>query len=163
MLVKCICDLNTAAKYRKNNNMKRILCIISTMALMLSLTACDNSSAVESGNSTLLNSGGQGSGTAVNPETKTHEAVVPVNVVADSFDKDFQNCKSKDYINLDWTNAEKTQTLSFTECHDIEVNFNAENKQSNRDVILNFEKYCRFFFGEEYDSGECSYVSYQLL
>ncbi len=156
MLIKNGCGSNAAAKYRKDNDMKKILCIISTMAVMLSLAACDNSthnsSAAESGNSTAINSGEQSGGTAVNPKTKTHEAVVPVNVAADSFDNDFQKCKSKDYINLDWTNAKKTQTLSFTECHDIEVNFNAENKQSNRDVILNFEKYCKFFFGEEYDS-----------
>lgn len=113
--------------------MKKLLSIVSTIAILLSLTACSTSK------------------TEINGVT-IHKQAVPISEVTGEFDKHFEICKSKEYINLDWTNTQKTQVPTFGECHNVEVS-DVFERPSNKDAFAQFESLCQWYFGEDYDNS----------
>lgn len=111
--------------------MKRHISIILALFLALGLTACDG---------------------------RQDDGLTPIGEVVDKFDEHFENCKTKEYANLDWTNANKTQVPQFTECYNIEVNEKFE-PPSNKEAIAKFESYCKFYFGDDFDSDNIYFTS----
>lgn len=111
--------------------MKRHISIILAILLALSLTACDR---------------------------QQDDGLTPINEVVEKFDDHFENCKTKEYANLDWTNTKKPQVPQFTECYNIEVNENFD-APSNKEAIAKFESYCRFYFGKEFDDNNVYFRS----
>lgn len=113
--------------------MKKFLCIILSASLILSLSACES-------HKTKING------------VLVHEDAVSVKQAIRGYDKQFENCKAKEYSNLDWTNARKFSVPQITECHNIDVTFYFD-RPSNKEAIAKFVEYCKTYFGDDYDSG----------
>ena len=112
--------------------MKKILGIILSVSLLFSLTACESRKIEING-------------------VLVHEDAVPVKQAVSEYDKQFENCKAKEYSNLNWTNARKISIPQVTECHNIEVTLYLD-RPSNKEAISNFEGYCKAYFKDDYDS-----------
>ena len=89
---------------------------------------------------------------------KASEFAVPTGIVTGDFDKHFESCKSKEYVNLDWTSAQKTQPPGFTECYNIEVNKQFESL-SNKEAITQIQNYCKLYFKDNYNSDNIFFTS----
>ncbi len=134
--------------------MKKILCILGAIAVVLSTTGCQNETAV-SGEELVSDSKeavSDNKQTTVNGKVPS-EYTVPISEVKSEYDKHFADCKSKEYINLDWSNTPKLEFPELTECRDIEVNY-YYTKPSNKEALAQFENKCKQIFGEDYDSSK---------
>lgn len=112
--------------------MKKILSIIFFASLLFSLTACESRKTEING-------------------VSVHKDAVPVKQAVSEYDEQFENCKSKEYVNLDWTNTQKFTMPQITECHNIEHTIKFE-RPTNKEAIANFEGYCKIYFGDDYNS-----------
>lgn len=132
--------------------MKRIICVFAALAVVLSMTGCQNEETTSSGEKFTSNEN-----VIVNGKHLS-EYAVPVGEVSAGYDKHFENCKSKEFINLDWTNTPKLEFPELTECHNIEVT-SYYTKPSNKEAIAKFENQCKHIFGEDYDSSKIYFSS----
>ncbi|MGN0682814.1 MAG: hypothetical protein ACI4JY_03970 [Oscillospiraceae bacterium] len=127
--------------------MKRIFCIFAALAVVLSMTGCQKEETTSSGEKFTSNEE-----VIVNGKLLS-EYAVPVSEVSADYDKHFENCKSKEFINLDWTNTPKLEFPELTECRDIEVALEYPSP-SNKEALAKFENQCKQVFGEDYDSSK---------
>ena len=126
--------------------------ILPLLALILLLTACGSksTSSITSGSED-VSSGDTPIGADLSDSNITAE-VGNVKEVTGSYDADFESCKNTEYVNLDWTNAEKCPVNTVSELYNIEYGKAPALFDRPADEILNcFEKYCRAIFGEYED------------
>jgi len=124
--------------------------IIPVVILSLLLTACD-SKVTSSGTSVSEDiSSGDSLGTDDTPIGGN------VKTVADNYDADFEICQNTSYVNLDWTNTGKCPVDPASELFNITCqNQMANEVMSQKEMLMKFEEYCRFYFGEYIDDCAC--------
>lgn len=117
---------------------KKIL--LFTFVSLLFLTACNNQNTdIE-----------KKSGTAENVSSDTAE-----NVSVD-FLSEYENCRNKNYVNLDFSNC-SARLPELNTCSSLNVTI-AHGSGANNEKLENFKKYSEFFFGE-YNSSNALFSS----
>ena len=117
---------------------KKIL--LFTFVSLLFLTACNNQNTdIE-----------KKSDTAENVSSDTAE-----NVSVD-FLSDYENCRNKNYVNLDFSNC-SARLPELNTCSSLNVTI-AHGSGANNEKLENFKKYCEFFF-DEYNSSNALFSS----
>lgn len=135
--------------------MKKIIVIVVIVMLSLLLTACGNSvSSSESvTESSFLPELPQNS--TSNSTENVSSDITPVGNIKEvtgNYNSDFELCKNTEYVNLDWTSAEKCPVNAISELYNIEYGKAPALYDRPADEILNcFENYCRAVFGEYED------------
>lgn len=108
---------------------KKIL--LFTFVSLLFLTACNNQNTdIE-----------KKSDTAENVSSDTAE-----NVSVD-FLSDYENCRNKNYVNLDFSNC-SARLPELNTCSSLNVTVANSSGVPHNENLENFKKYCEFFFGE---------------
>lgn len=117
---------------------KKIL--LFTFVSLLFLTACNNQNTdIE-----------KKSDTAENVSSDTAE-----NVSVD-FLSEYENCRNKNYVNLDFSNC-SARLPELNTCSSLNVTI-AHGSGANNEKLENFKKYSEFFFGE-YNSSNALFSS----
>ncbi|MCM1167476.1 MAG: PepSY domain-containing protein [Lachnospiraceae bacterium] len=118
---------------------KAFIIIIAVLSLLL--TACGKND----GSSEISQTSTENTGGDVTPIGNVKE-------VTENYNSDFELCKNTEYVNLDWTYAEKCPVNTISEIYNIEWEKAPALYERPADEILNcFEKYCREIFGEYED------------
>lgn len=134
--------------------MKKIIAIFLIMSL-LSCTGCSNSEnnydksgeTISEGRSEITDSA-TGSNSPIGGES-TVTGNGNVKTVTENYDADFESCQKTSYVNLDWTNAGKCPVNPASELFNITCqNQMATDVMSQKEMLVKFEEYCRFYFGE---------------
>ena len=119
---------------------KKIL--LFTFVSLLFLTACNNQNTdIE-----------KKSDTAENVSSDTAE-----NVSVD-FLSDYENCRNKNYVNLDFSNC-SARLPELNTCSSLNVTVANSSGVPHNENLENFKKYCEFFFGE-YNSSNALFSSF---
>lgn len=106
--------------------MKKILCAMLSIAFLSCCTACDNK---------------------VSKTSENSEAPINVESVSRNFQRELENCKNKDYVNLNFADCSASRLPEFDECFNIEVS-SISQTMSNKEIINKFEKFCEYYIGE---------------
>ncbi len=77
--------------------------------------------------------------------------------VSTNFSSDYEKCKIKDYVNLDFSNC-SAKLPQFNSCNNLKVTVQCEPKPMGDEMYQNFEKYCEFFCGD-YNSENALFSS----
>ena len=121
---------------------------IPLLSLILLLTACGSKS---TSNGEDVSGGDTPIGGNLSDSNDTADAG-NVKEVTENYDADFELCKNTEYVNLDWTSAERCPVNTVSELYNIEYGKAPALYDRPADEILNcFEKYCRAIFGEYED------------
>ena len=141
--------------------MKKIIAIFLIMSL-LSCTGCSNSETnydksgetISEGRSEITASA-TGSNSPIGGES-TVTGNGNVKTVTENYDADFESCQKTSYVNLDWTNTGKCPVDPASELFNITCqNQMANEVMSQKEMLMKFEEYCRFYFGEYIDDCAC--------
>ena len=126
--------------------------LLPLLAFVLLLTACGGRSA--SGGES-VSEGVSGGDTPIGgnlSDSNDTADIGNIKEVTEKYDADFESCKNTEYVNLDWTSAEKCPVNTVSELYNIELEQTPALFDRPADEILNcFEKYCRAVFGEYED------------
>lgn len=80
------------------------------------------------------------------------ENAVDIKNATESYNADFEQCKNKDYANLDWTNAGKCPVYPVSELYNAEYKSTLATAEISQSEMLDkFKVYCNFYFGEYLD------------
>lgn len=111
---------------------KKIL--LFTFVSLLFLTACNNQN------------------TDIEKKSDTAENV------SVNFLSDYENCRNKNYVNLDFSNC-SARLPELNTCSSLNVTVANSSGVPHNENLENFKKYCEFFFGE-YNSSNALFSSF---
>ena len=122
--------------------------LLPLLAFVLLLTACGGKS-TSGGES--VSEGDTPIGGNLSDSNDTADAG-NVKEITEKYDADFELCKNTEYVNLDWTNAGKCPVYPTDELYNIKsVNAMANEEIPAKEMLVKFEEYCNFYFGEYID------------
>lgn len=114
---------------------KKIL--LFTFVSLLFLTACNNQN------------------TDIEKKSDTAENV------SVNFLSDYENCRNKNYVNLDFSNC-SARLPELNTCSSLNVTVANSSGVPHNENLENFKKYCEFFFGE-YNSSNALFSSFSKI